>query len=270
MRWLRGGLRFVLVTVGIVILTSLGIDASQYLSGSQSALGLLVDRATEGECPTGMTIVRSGGGENFCIDIYERSVSPDCPLLTMSQAADTATNINSAVCQSQTVADTVPWTYVTFHQAKELCAKSGLRLPTPNEWYQAALGTTEQSCVVNAHGSAHTGIQAACISGIGAYDMIGNVWEWVDAAVENGTYKDRVLPATGYVTNADIAGIAVSTESNPEASFHEDYFWSEPSGSLVMMRGGFYGSGSDAGLYSVHAGMESNFSGAAVGFRCVK
>lgn len=36
-----------------------------------------------------------------------------------------------------------------------------------------------------------------------------------------------------------------------------------------MMRGGFYRSGEDGGIYSIHADIEPTFSSGAIGFRCV-
>jgi len=100
--------------------------------------------------------------------------------------------------------------------------------------------------------------------------MIGNVWEWVIGDVSGRTYGSRTLPSTGYVANADSTGIATETVADPQPSFHNDYFWSKDEGAFVMMRGGFYGSGDDAGVYSTHAGIAPGFAGAAVGFRCVK
>ena len=100
------------------------------------------------------------------------------------------------------------------------------------------------------------------------HDAIGNVWEWLDANVSDGQYQERKLPPEGYVTNADSDGVALTTATTSSPGFNDDYFWAKTPGQFTMMRGGFYGSGSDAGLFAVHAETEASFAGAAVGFRC--
>ncbi len=268
MRWFKNGARFLMVTVGIVVLTSFGIDASQYLTGSQSALGLLADRATEGGCPVGMAFVENGV-DDYCIDTYEVAVGRDCPVKNPGHASQSAENIQQASCLPESVEDALPWTYVTYHQAVELCAKAGKRLPNQTEWYKASLGTDESKCSVNGNSVLPADKNSDCKSAAQAINMIGNVWEWVSGDVVDGVYNNRPLPVSGYVLNADSAGVATETSEDAQVMFHDDYFWSRPDGIMATMRGGYYGSGSDAGIYSIHADVELNFSGSAVGFRCV-
>ncbi len=266
---LKGGLRFVLVTVGIIVLTSIGIDASQYLSGAPSALGILADHVTEGTCPTGMVFIEAGT-EDFCIDAYEATPNPECLFNNPGYIEETAANIRTPECVPQSNSEGSPWVYVTYHQARELCAKAGKRLPSNAEWYTAALGTTEANCKVMGETVVRGGGSSDCRSAAGVYNMIGNAWEWVDARVARGDYDGRRLPETGFVSNADTDGVALETGADPSAGFHHDYFWSDSSGETVMMRGGFFGSGEDAGLYSVHAAVAPNFASPATGFRCVR
>ena len=268
MKWVLRAIRFSAVTVGIVVLTSLGIDASQYLTGSQSALGVLVDKATTGACPEGMVMV-SNADRSFCIDAYEARVGDGCPKSVPATANETAENIATGTCAPQSTDEGMPWINVSFHQAKELCARAGKRLPTNDEWYQAALGTPSNSCVIKSSGVQKDATKA-CVSGVGTYDMVGNAWEWVDASVADGMYRDAALPNEGYVANADMAGVPTQTDSAPNQTFGSDYFWADPQGSYVMMRGGFYGSGEDAGLYAVHSKVDAAFSGNAISFRCVQ
>lgn len=249
------------------MLTSLGIDASQYLAGSPSALGILADRATEGGCPEGMSFI-NGGGNDFCIDTFEVSPDTACPHANPGHLSLTAENIDSG-CYPQSQEDVMPWVHVTYHQALELCSKRGMRLPSHGEWYKAALGVTDSQCLVDESGVLETGSAPECVSGSGAYDMVGNVWEWVAAESRGGQYDDRVLPETGYVTGADLSGVASETGENPADTFHDDYFWSNGEGQYVMIRGGFYSSSDDAGLYSIHADIDPGFSSGAIGFRCV-
>lgn len=267
MKWVRRSLRFFLVTGGIIVLTSLGIDASQYLAGSQSALGILADRATETSCPAGMVQV-SRAGDDYCIDEFEVSVGESCPITSPSHFAETAKNLESSSCVPESKADAMPWTQVTYHQAKELCAKAGKHLPTNAEWYEAALGTIATGCLVS-ESAVSAGVQATeCVSGIGARHMVGNVWEWVDAVAYDGALGEQELPLAGYVQNADQDGVAVQTGEESNAAFGDDYFWNEPTGAKAFVRGGFYNSGADGGLYSIHAGIDPSFAGAAIGFRC--
>ena len=269
MRWLKGGVRFFLVTGGIILLTSFTIDATDSLRNSQTALGIFARSVTEGECPNGTTRIDLGE-RGYCIDIYENSVGPECGLTTPTQSIDTKNNIARRDCLSESVADSVPWTFVTYHQAKELCAKRGMRLPSSDEWYEAALGTPVDEVSCNVEGTLQkTGVTESCVSAREVYDMIGNVWEWVDEEVQDGTYNDRTLPEEGYVAEADAEGVALATAEGPQELFDDDYFWHTKEGSFVMMRGGFHGSGEDAGIYSIHTETAPSFASPAIGFRCV-
>ena len=67
---MRNTIRFVGVGVGIVLLTSLSIDATNTFQSSQSALGALVGKAIQPTCPSDMVQVNSGK-KPFCIDKYE-------------------------------------------------------------------------------------------------------------------------------------------------------------------------------------------------------
>jgi formylglycine-generating enzyme required for sulfatase activity len=103
--------------------------------------------------------------------------------------------------------------------------------------------------------------------------MVGNVWEWVDASVESGQYAHRVLPETGYVTSVDADGIALSSNTSTtqeDELYGKDYFWQNKEGVRGMLRGGFYGSGNDGGIYAVNASVDLGFGSVGVGFRCVR
>lgn len=261
--------RWCLVTVGIIMLTSFTIDATDTLNGSQSALSFLARSVTTEKCPAD-TKEFTLNGRLLCIDIYENSVGEDCVVGKPKSPVDTRNNLNDQNCQAVSLPDATPWLFVTQAQAANICAKKGARLPTPNEWYAAALGTPDTD-VCNSNGSLiNTGFSKACVSGVGAYDMVGNVWEWVAGEVVDGQYNGRSVPEEGYVSEIDSAGVAVVSTSSASLIFNEDYFWSKTEGVYAMMRGGFYGGGPDAGLYSTHSAIESSFSSGATGFRCVK
>jgi formylglycine-generating enzyme required for sulfatase activity len=118
-------------------------------------------------------------------------------------------------------------------------------------------------------GAHKTGKGEECVSAVGAEDTLGNVWEWVSDDVIEGKLGGRELPATGYVAQVDSEGIATLTSQEPSDLFSQDYFWSQLTGAFGMIRGGFYGSKSDAGVYAIHADTLPTTSGTAIGFRCV-
>lgn len=267
-KWALHSVRFLLVTAGVIILTSITIDATDTLRGSHSALSILADKALENNCPSD-TVRIDRGAHSYCIDEFENSTGSGCAFTEPETAIDTKNNIAKASCQSAAIVDAVPWTFVTFHQAKELCARRGMRLPTSDEWYEAALGTPVTGVCNTSRSLSRTGVTASCVSLHGAYDMVGNVWEWVDETIADGVYQGRQLPDEGYVSAADADGVATMTTTTPSVLFDKDYFWTSASGTYAMMRGGFYGSSEDAGLYAVHTKTTPSFASAAIGFRCV-
>jgi formylglycine-generating enzyme required for sulfatase activity len=107
-----------------------------------------------------------------------------------------------------------------------------------------------------------------CVSDVGTYDMVGNVWEWVEGIAEKGVWDGRPLPATGYVNGVDVYGMPLTTGSAVDERFNSDRFWSDVAHDTALMRGGYYQSGSNAGIYTVYAASPATFYGDAVGFRC--
>jgi hypothetical protein len=268
---LVGLFRFVLITVGVIALTSFSIDATDTLRGSQSALSLLAKNATRAFCPDGMSEVSSMPGHKFCIDTYEAGLDEACIIKEPKSVMDTTHNIADPSCLPISAVGVTPWTYVAQPQAVQLCAKVGKRLPTPAEWFEASLGTPDSLSACNLAGEfGATGLFSGCRSGSGVFDMVGNVWEFVSGGVEDGSVNGWTLPESGYVAAADAAGLATVTELSPNPVYNSDYFWSQNEGEFVLMRGGFYGSKDDGGIYTVHARTEYTFTSAAVGFRCVK
>lgn len=268
---LRHCFRAVLVVVGIIVVTSISIDATDTFRNSQSALGIFATRLVTPTCPVGTVPLQQETGI-LCVDQYEAAVGVNCGIAEPHSITDTADNYNDADCRVTTIVGSLPWRFVTVNQARALCARSGKRLPTPAEWYAAALGTPDGENNCNLVGTlGRTGDKPDCRSGVGVYDMIGNVWEYTDGTVRDGYSVSGKLPAAGYVSGiSSWDGFVSTTTTTPQVQYNRDYFWSEEQGDYSIMRGGFYGSGTDGGLYSMHSGTNQEFGSAAVGFRCVR
>lgn len=263
-------LRILLVMFGALTITALGLDAADTWRGSSGTLlGQLIGSQVETGCGDGMSPVAVG--QTFtCVDQFEVSAGDGCPVTDPAGPRDTEANLAETDCLPVSKAGAAPWRYVAREEAVRLCARAGKRLPTAAEWYVVALDTPDHSCI-DGGGLRKTGSAPACISAVGGYDLVGNVWEWVADDVFDGVWAGRPLPEEGYVSQVDQAGVAtVTTSSTPSQSLDDAYFWSAPSGVFGMIRGGFYGSRADGGVAAVHAATPPSFTGEAVGFRCVR
>jgi formylglycine-generating enzyme required for sulfatase activity len=263
-RFLKG----TLTVLGAVVFSTLGIFASDALQGIDRNFSHIAGVGGTGVCKAGTVPLTVNGGV-LCADMYEASPSSKCPNQKPTNILDSERNTNAPDCYAASVEGVEPWTFVSLTQAQRMCAGAGKRLPTSDEWYRIALGTAPDSCIVNSTTPQRTGTKT-CRSSIGGYDLVGNVWEWVDETVIGNTYEERLLPSEGYIASVDASGVAITSDSAPQELYGEDYFWSKQDGVFGMIRGGFYGSGSDAGLYTINASVSTAFATQGVGFRCVE
>ena len=159
-----------------------------------------------------------------------------------------------------------PSAFLTWFQAAAAARNSGKRLPTNQEWQAAALGTPDPGVSVagsqdcNTKNGASSGVDAvvptgsrsSCVSDVGAFDMVGNLWEWV---------ADWVPLSTACGDTALFAGdfnclAGASTTAGPGA----------------LLRGGDFVNGTVAGVFAVNGlGTPSNsHSNGDVGFRAAR
>lgn len=262
------------VIIGAVIITALGIDASDTMNGVRGTLfSQIASTQGTGRCPAGMVPI-AGDPDDTCIDMYEAGVAETCPVRTPHNMIQTRENLETSSCSAVSKNDLQPWTNITRSQAEVACARAGKRLPSNEEWHRAALGTPDGAstpCNTSTGAMERTGTHETCISASGGYDMVGNVWEWINGDVESMMFEGVALPDSGYIASIDSSGVPRQSSTTPSVEFGADYVWTRADDALYgVLRGGFYNSETDAGVYAFHAGFPPTTPGVAVGFRCVQ
>ena len=270
------------IAITAIVLTTFTIDAVDNIdSMSQSVLGSVYSSIVgEGKaCPEGMVEIVTTGS-SFCIDVYESSVGEDCPYNNPTNQDETRQNLNIKDCSPVSLEGEIPWRNISQTQASLACVKAGKRLPTNSEWYLATMGTPDKTrnwtgddCNVAQNwkesSPGKTGTAVDCVSAYGVYDLVGNVWEWMGETVNNGVYNGLRLPETGYISAVDENGTPLQTGKEPDLNYFEDKLWVDSTNVTGIFRGGFWGSETDGGPYSMHTQVAPSFVGGAVGFRCV-
>lgn len=263
------GLKVIIVCVGAIFVTAVGIRAADYQEKfSDRLLGLSTVVAQH--CGESEVLWRRGA-TNLCVDQYEASPASTCAITDISSSVATQANLN-ARCPAASQPNAWPWRFVSYTQAKQLCAQSGKRLLTNAEWYELALGQNDiESCAVKTQNrqAVKTGT-SQCVGSSGVHDLVGNVWEWVGDTVTQGVYAGQALPVSGYVDLVDKDGVVLRTVLKPGTSFGNDYASTDLSGVRGILRGGYYQSGDDAGIFAQNLAVALDYSAAGVGFRCVR
>lgn len=157
------------------------------------------------------------------------------------------------------IAGVLPSANVTWFQAQQACANSQKRLPRSGEWQQAVAGTpdpgpdngTTDCNTASVFGAVSTGSRSACVSRFGNFDMVGNVYEWVEDWVPRSTG----CPGWGGFSGDFMCLSGASTTAL---------------GPGALLRGGGFVNGTSAGPLSVDGNGEPPRSGGFIGFRCAR
>jgi len=155
----------------------------------------------------------------------------------------------------------LPSANITWFQAQAACENARKRLPSNAEWQAAVAGTPDPGpdngttdCNTNSvHQAVTTGTRSSCKSARGAFDMVGNLNEWV---------ADWVPPSTG--CGSWSAGVS------PTGDFQCLVGAATTGEPGVLLRGGYFGGGTGAGPLTVLGILAPSSSGGTVGFRCAR
>lgn len=153
----------------------------------------------------------------------------------------------------------VPSAYITWFQAQAACQNSAKRLPSNAEWQAAVLGTPDPGAddgTTDCNSTSQpgqeptlTGSRSACKSESGAYDMVGNEYEWVAEWVQRST------GCSAWNSTGDTqCFLGAATTGEPGA----------------LIRGGSFFSGTQAGPLAVDSSLSPSGSTNRNGFRCVR
>jgi hypothetical protein len=159
------------------------------------------------------------------------------------------------------LAGVVPSAFVTWFQAHTACANAGKRLPSSTEWQGAVVGTPDAGpddgvadCNTFTFAATSTGARSRCVSSRGAFDMVGNLKEWVSDWVpksnECGSWSAGVSP-----TGDRQCLIGVTTGGGDPGA---------------LLRGGANNDGGAAGPLALDATGSPSLSLSIIGFRCAR
>ncbi len=215
-------------------------------------------------------LVRAG---SLCIDKYEASVwnAPIASSATTQYGIsvdDYPCSDNGNDCSSthpiyaRSVAGVTPSGFITWFQAQQACAMSGKRLITNAEWQMAAAGTPDpgtsdnssSTCATNSALSS-TGSRGNCYSNWNVYDMVGNLWEWVADWMQDNSNSNSGDISSATYSNDGIYGM---DDASPET----DRF------PAALRRGGYWNSGTAAGVFAMDGMLGPSESSSFIGFRC--
>jgi hypothetical protein len=128
--------------------------------------------------------------------------------------------------------DDYPMLNITWSEAQAFCEKRGVRLPTNDEWQTAAAGPSNLRYpwgnvfdASRARYRDNSGLQPTRVgsypanaSWVGALDMTGNVWEWVNSSAYNQT---RILRGGSFASLERTLENTRTSAENPTARLQD-------------------------------------------------
>ena len=258
------------------------------------------------QCPENMTYINKLNG--FCIDKYEASVI-GCDTIGINCASASSgycsacsgysgvfggtDSYTGTTVVASSRPDVAPFVMISAKQAFQMCANAGKHLCTSEEWMAAANinGTvynlpadlsanpnncnTNSACQLNASTASNraclTMNRTGCVSSEGVYDMVGNVWEWVNETVDVINPLGNAIAGTGtanyYYPNSTQQW--ATTRGTATAIYGNDgvYFPTTTTGRAVI-RGGAWDIGANAGPFCADLSHAPSTTNPGIGFRC--
>ncbi len=234
--------------------------------------------AFAGGCPINMVQVGP-----ICVDKYEASVWSSPPAGKNPKGKQFGVTTNDYPCLENgndcstgntkifaaSVPGVEPSAYITWFQAQQACVNVGKRLLRNGEWQMAAAGTPDpgaspgpNDCNVNSStGASLTGSRSSCVSNWGVFDMVGNVFEWV----EDWTQGKYLSGPNEQYTSSDFGNdlILGINDTFPNINHFPP----------ALIRGGNWSAyghgGTNAGVFALIT-IDPSFENTDIGFRCAQ
>jgi formylglycine-generating enzyme required for sulfatase activity len=154
-----------------------------------------------------------------------------------------------------------PSSTITWFQAQAACQNARKRLPSNAEWQAAVAGTPDpgpddgvDDCnTASAFKALATGSRSRCVSSAGAFDMVGNLYEWVADWVPRATACGAWSPGMS-PTGDDQCLAGAETTGEPAA----------------LLRGGDFNDNALAGPLAILASNPPSNPSFTIGFRCIR
>jgi formylglycine-generating enzyme required for sulfatase activity len=170
-------------------------------------------------------LVRADGTTRYCIDTYEASRSDA-----------TATEVGAAnMAAPRSLDGRLPWTQLTWSEARAACELRGRRLCERDEWLDACDGVAgpggalytygdtlaADTCNTSGVGVEAGGARAGCKSSGAVFDLSGNVREWTGnvkaaAAARGGSFRSST---THECTSGDTAQLQPPDQGSAEVGY---------------------------------------------------
>lgn len=168
-------------------------------------------RAQGGRCPEGMVPVPTFG-PSVCVEPYEARLDH-----ATTKGAPAPQGIHHASAAGQ-----LPSEHVSYRQAKGICERAGRHLCTAAEFQDICDGQPGPGgrpyawgwyyrgdiCPLNFKPSPQAHVYAAgswpgCVTPEGVYDLVGNLWEWVDPQLPEGVPPKAGKMGSSFYSGAD-------------------------------------------------------------------